>query len=77
MQGVTDTSLLMLARRDPSALSAFRVQIWLREHAPAPEWAVWLAHVQRIARGDPQLGFRIDAGAPAVNDRFEAGFVED
>jgi hypothetical protein len=66
MQGaVADTSLLVLARRDPGALSAYQVRIWLREHAPAPEWAVWLARVQRIARGDPQLGFWVDADAPA------------
>ncbi len=66
MQGAAaDTSLLVLARRDPGALSAYQVRIWLREHAPPPEWAVWLAQVQRIARGDPQLGFWVDADAPA------------
>ncbi len=57
-------SLLVLAQRDPSALASFEVRIWLSEHSPVPEWAVWLAHVERVSRGEPQLGFWIGADAP-------------
>jgi len=57
-------SLLVLARRDPSALAPFNVRIWLRDHVPSPEWAVWLARVQQVTRGEPQLGFWIGAEAP-------------
>jgi len=59
----TAASLLVLARRDPQALGAFGVQIWLRDPAPPPEWAIWLAHVQQVARGEPQLGFWVGAEA--------------
>jgi hypothetical protein len=57
-------SLLVLARRDPGALAGFDVRIWLREHVLGPEWAVWLARVQQVTRGEPQLGFWVGAQAP-------------
>ena len=46
-----------MARRDPCELAGLDVEIWLGEHDAAPEWAVWLADVQRVARGEGQLGF--------------------
>ena len=58
--------MLVLARRDLNALAAFEVRIWLRDPDPAPEWAVWLARIQQVARGEPQLGFWVrvvEAGA--------------
>lgn len=57
------TSLLVLARRDPAALAAFDVRIWLRDHVQSPEWAVWLARVQQVTRGERQLGFWVGAQA--------------
>jgi hypothetical protein len=61
----TAASLLVLGRRGPAALASLNVRIWLREHDPAPEWAVWLARVQQVARGERQLGFWVGAEAPA------------
>jgi hypothetical protein len=55
----------VLARRDPRGLAGLNVEIWLREHAPPPEWAVWLASVQKVTRGEPQLGFWVDVKAAA------------
>jgi hypothetical protein len=57
------TSLLVLARRDPAALARFDLQIWLREPVPPPAWAVWLARVQQVARGEAPLGFWVGASA--------------
>lgn len=57
-------SLLVLARRDPSALAGFNVRIWLRDHGQSPEWAVWLARVQQVTRGELQLGFWVGTQAP-------------
>jgi hypothetical protein len=31
--------------------------MWLRDHASPPAWAVWLARVQQVSRGEPELGF--------------------
>lgn len=56
-------SLLVLARRDPCMLAGFNVRIWLREPGQVPEWAVWLARVQQVARGERQLGFWVGAEA--------------
>jgi hypothetical protein len=56
-------SLLMLARREPSALAGLDVRIWLRDHVPPPRWAAWLARVQQVARGEAQLGFWVGAEA--------------
>jgi hypothetical protein len=63
---ISDTkadSLLVTARRDPRNLALLDVEIWLGEHRPAPDWAVWLADVQRVARGESQLGFWVGAAA--------------
>jgi hypothetical protein len=62
-QSNTPESLLVLARRDPRALAGFDVEIWLREPAPPPVWAQWLAGVQKVMRGEPQLGFWVGAEA--------------
>lgn len=53
----------MLARRHPEALAGVDVRIWLRDHAPPPEWAVWLSRVQQVALGEPKLGFWVGAEA--------------
>jgi hypothetical protein len=53
----------VLARRDPRGLAGLNVEIWLRVHVPPPEWAVWLADVQKVTRGEPQLGFWVDVEA--------------
>jgi hypothetical protein len=57
--------LLVLAKRDSQLLASFDVRVWLREHARPPEWAVWLASLQRAIRGEPQLGFWVNGDAPA------------
>lgn len=54
----------MQARRDPSALAGVEARIWLRDHVPPPDWAVWLARVQQVALGEAQLGFWVGAEAP-------------
>src|SRR5580698_11639072 len=63
--GGADASVLALARSDPPALAAFNVQVWLRDHTPPPEWAVWLARVEAVSRGEAQLGFWVGAEAAA------------
>jgi hypothetical protein len=57
------SSLLRLARRDPSALAGIDARIWVHEHPPPPDWAIWLARVQQVARCESQLGFWVGAEA--------------